>query len=84
MGDIIGPARIILEEDDVPVPRRGLDGTAHVKTPILRVLSGYFLSTSPIENAIASVEGPQVPLLGEGYRTKGILKTAEVCFKVTS
>jgi hypothetical protein len=49
VGDIIGPARIILEDDNVPVPRRGFNGSAHVKTPILPGLPGRFLSTSPVQ-----------------------------------
>ena len=51
VNDVIGSIRIILKNDDFPISRCGLDRVAHAKTPILTVLSGHFISTSPIQEA---------------------------------
>ena len=48
MSDIIGPARIIPKDDEVPIPRCGLNRLAHVNHAYSDGLSGHFFFTSPI------------------------------------
>src|SRR3981189_2452486 len=46
--DIIGPARIIPKDDEVPIPRCGLNRLAHVNHAYSDGLSGHFFFISPI------------------------------------
>ena len=57
VSDVIGPKHVILEDYGLPVPRCGLNRTAHAKTPILTVLSGHFFFTSPIQEAYSTRGG---------------------------
>jgi len=43
LSDIIGPAPIILEDDGVPIPWCGLNGTAHAKDAYSDGVIGPFL-----------------------------------------
>jgi hypothetical protein len=63
VSDIIGPKRPILDEDDVFIPRCGLNRMGHVNTPIL---PGYrAISLRQYRKRIPTRGGPQVTF-GEG------------------
>src|SRR5882757_7685098 len=55
VSDVIGPTRVILENDDVPVPGCGLDRVAHAVLPCLRetILSHRVLREIVLAQAMA-------------------------------
>ena len=90
VSDVMHPKDVILENDDFPVSRCGLDrvapvNVAHVKHAYSKMLSGHFFSTLPIQetystrgrasSTLARCDG-RVPRFCEFHRTMSNWKKA--------
>src|SRR5258708_12626455 len=81
MRGLIGPTRVIRENDDLPVPRCGVDRTAHAKGPIpdstigLSVL--HFVNTQTLFHPWRGLKYSFWYSFWRGFVTGGVLKITE-------